>query len=88
MIGVSFLDLPPTEAVELPNGQTAFVRSLRLTRAATSFPNKNNSVATYQFTIEVPEDAGEALKSIKIVQRNGSKKVVFKDNKSLASEGK
>jgi hypothetical protein len=54
VIGVSFLNLQPTEAVELPNGQTAFVRSLGLTRAATSFPNKNNSVATYQFTIEVP----------------------------------
>lgn len=87
VIGVSFLDLQPTEAVELPNGQTAFVRSLRLTRAATSFVRKSNSAATYQFTIEVPKDAGEALKSIKIVQRNGSNRVVFKDNKSRASEG-
>ena len=87
VIGVSFLNLQPTEAVELPNEQTAFVRSLRLTRAATSFLGKNNSAATYQFTIEVPGDAGEALKSIKIVQRNGSKKVVFQDNKSRALKG-
>lgn len=87
VLGVNSIAIKPTEAVELTNGQTAFVKAPRLIRTATSFSGKNNSAAVYQFTIEVPKDAGESLKTVVITQRNNPDTIAFKDNKSRASEG-
>ena len=58
-----------------------------MTRAAANFNSRNNSAAKYQFTIEVPEDAGEALKSLKITQKENFDTVVFQADKSKASLG-
>ena len=87
VVGVNFLTVQPTEALELPSGQRAFERSPRLIRAATSLRSENNPAAIYQFTIEVPEDAGEALKAVKISQKNKIDTIVFKDDKNRAFEG-
>ncbi|MDJ0572140.1 MAG: DUF2808 domain-containing protein [Pleurocapsa sp. MO_192.B19] len=86
--GVNVIALNPTEAVELGNGQRAFVRGPRLISSAATFSNRNSSAATYKFTIEVPKNAGEALKAVQITQKKNTDTVVFKNNKSRAFEGK
>ena len=87
VVGVNSVSIKPTEAVELANGQRAFVKAPRLVRSAATFRSKNNPASTYQFTIEVPENAGEALKAVKISQKNKIDTIVFKGNKSRAAEG-
>ena len=74
-------------AVELPSGEVAFSKGPRLTRAATTSRSRNSPIATYQFTIEVPEDAKEALGSVVIQQRSGGDTVKFKEDKSSAFFG-
>lgn len=86
-VGVNSLVLKPVSAVELPNGKKAFERSPRLIRTAATFSSRNSSAAKYQFTIEVPEDAREALKSVTIAQKENFDTVVFKEDKTLASMG-
>ncbi|WP_246141967.1 DUF2808 domain-containing protein [Hyella patelloides] len=87
VFGVNSLVLKPSTAVELLDGQKAFESSFRLIRTATNFSERNNSAARYQFTIEVPQDAGEALKSVKITQKENMDTLVFKADKTLASMG-
>ena len=81
------LSTNPASAVELPNGEVAFSKGPRLTRAATTSRSRNSPIATYQFTIEVPEDAKEALGSVVIQQRSGGDTVKFKEDKSSAFFG-
>lgn len=87
LVGVNSLTVQPTEAIELPSRQRAFERSPRLIRTANRFNSPNSPLGTYQFTLEVPEDAGEALKVIKISQKEGIDTVVFKPNKNQAFRG-
>ena len=87
ILGANYLVSKPVNAVELLDGQKAFESGLRLTRAAATFSDRNSSHAKYQFTIEVPENAGEALKSVKITQKENSDTVVFQADKSKASLG-
>lgn len=87
VFGTNYLVSKPVNAVELLDGQKAFESGLRLTRAAATFSDRNSSSAKYQFTIEVPDDAGEALRSVKITQKENSDTVVFKADKSKASLG-
>lgn len=88
LVGVNSLTLQPTEAVEIASRQRAFVRAPRLVRTAASFRHRNISTAIYKFTIEIPENAGEALQAVKITQKKNINTVVFRDNKSRAAEGK
>ena len=87
LIGVNSLSLQPTQALELANGNRVFEGAPRLIRTATSFRSRNNPGATYQFTIEVPEHAGEALKAVRITQKENADTVVFKNDKHRAAEG-
>ena len=87
VFGANYFVPDPVKAVELLDGKKAFENSPRLTRAAANFNSRNNSAAKYQFTIEVPQDAGEALKSVKITQKENADTVVFKTDKSKASLG-
>ena len=73
-------------AVDIGNGRTAFVRAPRLIRTAATSTSAN-SPSTYQFTIEVPEDAGEALKAVTISPKQNADKINFKVNKSEAFIG-
>ncbi len=78
----------PAAAIEFPDGQTAFDRAPRLIRTAASFRGRRNRAATYHFTIEVPSDAGEALKAVKISQReNFSETISFKPSENRAFIG-
>ena len=73
-------------AVDLGDGRTAFVRAPRLIRTAAS-RGTANSPSTYHFTIEVPEDAGEALKAVTISPKENADKIDFKVSKSKAFMG-
>ena len=56
---LSFVAIP---AIAVPEGQSIFIHSPRLIRAATSHTGAGAS-STYQFTLSVPKDAGAPLKS-------------------------
>ncbi len=73
-------------AFELGDGRTAFLRAPRLIRTAASHSNANGP-STYQFTIEVPEKAGEALKAVTISPKNNAQKINFNVSKSKAFMG-
>ena len=73
-------------AFELGDGRTAFLRAPRLIRTAAS-NSSANSPSTYQFTIEVPENAGEALKAVTISPKNHAQKINFNVSKSKAFMG-
>ncbi|MDJ0789754.1 MAG: DUF2808 domain-containing protein [Myxococcota bacterium] len=87
LIGVSSFSLQPTQALELANGQRVFEGAPRLIRSAATFRSRNNPGANYQFTIEVPEHAGEALKAVKITQKENVDTVVFNSDKHRAAKG-
>ncbi|MGB7441533.1 MAG: DUF2808 domain-containing protein [Coleofasciculaceae cyanobacterium] len=76
-----------TPAIELANGQTAFESAPRLIRATSSFKSRNLPTATYHFTLQVPENAGEPLKAVKIEGRNNSEVIEFDVRKSRAFIG-
>ena len=82
LVGVNALTIQPSEAVERFNGQRAFESSPRLVRTATRFSSRSNAAATYQFTIEVPDNAGEALKAVRISQIDGLETVMFNNQKN------
>jgi hypothetical protein len=77
----------PSEAVELSDGEKAFEKGPRLIRTAATSINNSSSTAKYQFTINVPEDAGEPLGAVRIKQKEDFDTVVFKENKTTAFEG-
>ena len=87
LIGVNSLSLQPIQAFELANGKRVFEGAPRLTRTANSFSSRSSPGATYQFTIEVPEHAGEALKAVQITQQESADTVVFKNDEHRAAEG-
>ncbi|MGB7441500.1 MAG: DUF2808 domain-containing protein [Coleofasciculaceae cyanobacterium] len=74
-------------AIELANGRTAFESAPRLVRSASSFSSRNMPTATYHFTLQVPENAGEPLKAVKIEGRNNSEVIEFETSKSRAFIG-
>lgn len=86
-VGVNSLSLQPTQAIEFANGQRGFEGAPRLISTSSTFSSQNNPGATYKFTIEVPDYAGEALKAVKITQKENSDTVVFKNDKHRAAEG-
>lgn len=85
LLPVSLLTAP-SQAVELGEGERAFEKGPRLIRTAATSNSSNSSTAKYQFTIKVPEDAGEALKAVRI-QQKGFDSVEFKHAKSSAFKG-
>ncbi|NEP12664.1 MAG: DUF2808 domain-containing protein [Symploca sp. SIO2C1] len=89
MLGIllpSTLSSLPANAVELGENKTFFDRSPRLTRVATSTTTANIP-ATYQFTISLPEDAGEPLQAVTINQQENLENIKFDLNQSSAFIG-
>lgn len=68
---------PVTQAVQLADGTTYFVQPPSLEQARTTYTNVNAPSATYYFTINVPENAGEPLQRVTIDQRQGTDRVRF-----------
>jgi hypothetical protein len=76
----------PASAYELSSGQTVFLRSPHLIRAASSNTSPG-APATYQFTIEVPKNAGESLKAVTIMQKTSPERIKFDVSESKAFMG-
>lgn len=74
-------------AKQLSNGQTLFDRSPLLLRAAASSVAVGWSGATYQFTISIPEEAGEPLQAVRITQNFDNANIAFSLNESRAFLG-
>jgi len=62
----------PAQAVQLADGRVYFVRPPSLVRATTTTRTASASSATYYFTIQVPENAGEPLQRVTVVERDGN----------------
>ncbi|NEP34360.1 MULTISPECIES: DUF2808 domain-containing protein [unclassified Moorena] len=77
----------PAKTIEIGNGKTVFNRAPRLVRAATSF-TRVRVPSTYQFTLRLPEDAGESLQAVTITQnKTNIEKVKFDPRKSRGFVG-
>ncbi|MBO9999427.1 MAG: DUF2808 domain-containing protein [Cyanobacteria bacterium SID2] len=59
---------PGVEAVQVADGTVYFDRPPTLVSASTTFDGVRDWNSTYFFTLDLPEDAGESLRQISIVQ--------------------
>lgn len=75
--GIGGVSTPITQAVQLADGTVYFVQPPSLEEARTTYTNVNAPTATYYFTINVPETAGEPLQRVTINQRQGTDRVRF-----------
>ena len=73
-------------AFELGKAARGFEKSPVLIRSAASFSGARTP-STYQFTIAVPKDAGEALKAVKISPKDNAKQIKFNVSQSEAFMG-
>lgn len=73
----------PVRAVEIGGGQTSFVESPHLIQATATHTNAN-APSTYEFTIQVPEGAGEPLKAVTIAQKENVEGIKFDVSESRA----
>ena len=80
------LSILSANAVQMGNKQTLFHHAPQLIRAAATH-NTPNTPSTYQFTIEVPEDAGSPLKAVTITQQPNVEDIDFDVSNSQAFMG-
>ncbi len=78
---------PSIQAVQLADGTVAFEKSPRLVKATTTQNATDVWGATYYFTVELPEDAGEPLGQVKINQKQGFETIQFDLEDTRAFEG-
>lgn len=83
----STLAVMPAGAVRFRDGRTFFNNPPRLIRSAASFKGNDIPGNTYQFTLRVPEDAGEPLEAVKIQQRPNVDTVRFNPGQTRAFRG-
>ncbi|MCA1994203.1 MAG: DUF2808 domain-containing protein [Coleofasciculus sp. S288] len=79
--------IPSSPAVQLADGTVSFEKSPRLINATSTYKETNVWGATYYFTLELPEDAGEPLQRVTINQRQGVEDIDFRLEDSRAFEG-
>ncbi len=75
------------EAIELADGTTYFLNPPRLLGAITSQDGTFIWGATYYFTLELPENAGEPLQKVAIVQEGGLGRPLFDASSTEVFEG-
>lgn len=75
------------QAIQLRDGTVYFVQPPDLVEATTTFNSVNVWGATYYFTINVPENAGEPLQRVAITQREGTDNIRFDLEDSRAFVG-
>lgn len=89
--GGSLLSSPqPAIAVELSDGLTYFERPPSLVSATTNRDTVAAAGGTYYFTLDVPSNAGEPLRTVAIAQEDGrssSRRIEFEAEESYAFEG-
>ncbi len=76
----------PASALKIGIGKTVFEKSPRLIEAGASQTAPGAS-SSYQFTIEVPEEAGEPLQAVKITQKPNLEEINFKRELTRAHLG-
>lgn len=76
-----------TQAVQLRDGTVSFVQPPDLVEATTTFKGVNEWGATYYFTLNVPENAGEPLQRVTITQQEGTSDIRFDLEDSRAFVG-
>lgn len=75
------------QAIQLRDGTVYFAQPPDLVEATTTFKSVNTWGATYYFTINVPENAGEPLQQVTITQREGTDNIRFDLEDSRAFVG-
>lgn len=76
----------PSTAYHIGGGRTVFDKAPRLVDYGASRTDPG-AYSSYQFTIEIPEDAGEALQAVKIVQKPNLEQIAFDSDKTDAFQG-
>lgn len=79
--------LSPAVAFDLGNGKTFFDKGPDLTRVTASNLSSDTPNTTYHFTVKVPQDAGEPLQAVKIVQVENLETIAFDFNQNSAFLG-
>lgn len=77
----------PSQAVQLANGTVYFNSPPRLVGASTTFNSVQAWSATYYFTLNLLESAGEPLQRVTIAQDQGSDTIRFDPRRIQAFEG-
>ena len=77
----------PAQAVKLSDGKVYFVQPPRLLGASTTQNSTRVWGATYYFTLNVPENAGEPLRQIMIAQQPSPDRIRFDVKDTHAFEG-
>lgn len=74
-----------SQAIRLADGTVYFAQPPDLVEATTTFNSVNIWGATYYFTINIPENAGEPLRRVTITQREGTDNIRFnlKDSRAF-----
>lgn len=86
-IGGVFTQVPQTQAVQLRDGKVYFTQPPSLVDSTTTFNSVNVWGATYYFTLNVPQNAGEPLHKVIINQQEGADNIRFDLEDSRAFEG-
>jgi broad specificity polyphosphatase/5'/3'-nucleotidase SurE len=74
-------------AIQLQDGTVYFAQPPNLVAATTTFKSVNEWGATYYFTINLPQKAGEPLQRLTITQQSGGDNIRFKLKDSRAFVG-
>ncbi len=76
-----------TQAIQLRDGTVSFVQPPDLVEATTTLKGVNEWNATYYFTVNIPQDAGEPLQRVTINQQEGTSDIRFNLEDSRVFEG-
>lgn len=86
-VGISSYTADLSQAVQLRDGKVYFIQPPRLLDVVTTYSEVNVWDATYYFTINLPENAGEPLQKITINQHEGVDYIRFDLKDSYAFQG-
>ena len=88
LLTFSSLSQMPAQSIQLKDGTTYFANVPRLEKARTTFDRARVFGATYFFTLNVPDDAGEPLQRVMFQQQEGVDRVTFnlKQTRAYADE--
>ena len=85
--GVGGVTAGIAQAIQLRDGTVYFAHPPDLVEATTTFKGVNTWGATYYFTLNIPQNAGEPLQRVTIQQQEGGYDIRFDLEDSRAFEG-
>ncbi len=77
----------PSLGLKLKDGRTFFSQSPKLVNVMTTFAGTRIQRAIYYYTIDLPERSGQPLRYVTIQKRQGSEKIQYYLDKTIAFEG-